>query len=454
MNFIDKDLRAVQEARVLMEQAAQAKKKLALYTQQQLDQAVDEMLQGIAPHLGTLVEQAVEETGIGCTQDERLMAQRLMERIKCTYKEMQCVGMLSAQPEQGMVEIGVPMGIIAAVLPAVSPVTAAVSAVLTAVKSGNAIVLTPHPRAVKTTAKTVAVLQESARKAGLAEGSIGCMETSAKEGALALLRHPEVSAVLNMGQESLLNFAEAHAKPVVYGGVAPGPAFIEKTADVAQAAADVVASRSFNYGTAAASEQYLVVDRQIADRAERALKQCGAYFMNQQEQDKLVHLLGIHGMHCGADKAYIGKSAQWLAVKAGFSVPEGTKVLVSRQDYITDFNPYASALLCPVLVMYIEDDWVHACEKCIELLMGESHSNTLSIHSSDSEVIGQFAMKKPVGRVLVNTPMAMGAVGCTTNLFPSLFLGGLTAKQGITADNISPKTFTYQRKAAFGVRAF
>ena len=126
--------------------------------------------------------------------------------------------------------------------------------------------------------------------------------------------------------------------------------------------------------------------------------------------------------------------------------------MVSQQKYITDINPYAGALLCPVLVFYIENDWMYACEKCMELLVNESCGHTLVIHSEDQDVIRQFMLKKPVGRILINTPAAFGAMGATTNLFPSMILGGLSAGLGITSDNVSPMNLVYMRNAAWGVR--
>lgn len=453
MNFVDKDLKAVQEARVLMEDAAEAIKTLALFEQNQLDRIVAHMLEVITPHLVALTAQSVQETGYGRKEDELLLSNHLVKNLKKSLADMKCVGVLQQDEKHGIVEIGVPMGCVAAALPAVSPVPAAISAVTSAVKAGNAIVITPHPLAAKVTAETVKILQEAAAEAGLPQGVIACMETSAKDGAVQLFSHQNTSLVLDIGEPKLLHTASLSGRPVLYGGIAPGPAFIERTANVRKAAADVVASRSFNYGIGAASEQYLVVDKQVADEAKQELIRCGAYFMNQEEQKKLTALLGLVPGSEGADKAYIGKSAQWLSAKAGFSVPADTKVLVSEQSYITDYNPYAKGLLCPVLVFYIEQDWVHACEKCIELLMGESRGNTLTIHSMDSKVIEQFAMKKPVGRVLINTPAVMGAMGITTELYPTVILGSVTARQGITADNVSPMNMIYRRKVAFGIRS-
>lgn len=455
MRSIDKDLKAVQEARVLMEEAAQAKKTLALFEQRQLDRIVGQMLCDIRPRLESLAGQSVEETGCGRKADELCLCRMLVEGMQKYLPQMKCVGVLEQDEENGLLEIGVPMGVIAAAVPSISPVAAVLCAAVAAIKAGNAVVFAPHPKAAGVTAQTAALLAQSAEQAGLPKGALACVQTADREGALAMFRHPHAALILNMGRASLLEDSSATGKPVLYGGIAPGPAFIEKTADLEKAAADIVTSRSFNNGMGPGGEQYVVADRQIAEAAKAQLKRQGAYFMTAGEQKQLTSLLGLHPHNpAGADRAYIGKSARWLAAKAGFTVPEDTRVLVSQQAYITDYDPYANGLLCPVMAFYIEEDWTHACEKCIELLVDGSKGNTLAIHSRDPEVIRQFALKKPVGRVLINTPAVMGAAGITTRLYPTVILGSVSASQGITADNVSPMNLIYRRKAAFGMRGF
>lgn len=453
MKFVDRDLMAVQEARVLMEEAGEARIALGTWKQEKLDRVVRAMMQACSERVEMLVQMAVGETGYGDVSDQVKICRFLISSLEKAYDGMQCVGILESCESVGVLEIGVPLGVIAVAVPALSPVSAVIFTALTAVKSGNAVVFAPHPRAVETTKKTVQILRESALAEGFPDGAISCMETSAKEGALELFTHPQTSLILNIGEEALYKETPA-GKPVIYGGIVPSPVFIERSADVKTAVTDIVAGRSFNCGIVSGSEQYVVADSRIAETAKREMVACQAYFMSEEEERKLIRLLGIGEKQGCAEKEYIGKSAEWLAGKAGFSVPKGTRVLVSEQTFITDFNPYASALLCPVMVFYIENDWMHACEKCMELLMGENHGNTLAIHSTDAEVIRQFALKKPVGRVLVNTSSSAGAMGVTTNLFPSAVLGSLSAGMGITAENVSPMNLIYRRKAAFGVRSF
>jgi len=148
----------------------------------------------------------------------------------------------------------------------------------------------------------------------------------------------------------------------------------------------------------------------------------------------------------------VGKSASFLSEKAGFSVGKDVKLLISFQKYVSETNPYSKEKLCPVIAYYIEDDWRLACEKCIELLISEGKGHTLVIHSKDPWVIEQFALKKPVGRILVNTPATYGSMGATTNIFPAMTLGSGSAGTGITSDNVSPKNLIYVRKVGYGVR--
>jgi acyl-CoA reductase-like NAD-dependent aldehyde dehydrogenase len=172
--------------------------------------------------------------------------------------------------------------------------------------------------------------------------------------------------------------------------------------------------------------------------------------MSEEEAQKLGAL--FFRPDGSAEPEIVGKSAKKLAERAGFQVPDSTVLLISEQKYVNNANPYSKEKLCPVLAYFIEDDWMHACEKCIELLISERSGHTLVIHSTDEEVIRQFALKKPVGRVLVNTPAIFGSMGATTNLFPAMTLGSGSTGVGITSDNVSPMNLIYIRKVGYGVR--
>jgi acyl-CoA reductase-like NAD-dependent aldehyde dehydrogenase len=269
-------------------------------------------------------------------------------------------------------------------------------------------------------------------------------------GTLEQINHSATSLIINTGVSSLLQASYNSGKPVIYGGNGNGPVFIERTADVRQAVRDILDSKSFDHGVVAGAEQSVVVDRSIAAEVKREFQSSGAFFMTKDEEQKLISVLFRSDGSIASEM--IGKSAQELAKRAGFFVSDNTSVLVSEQKYVSATNPFSKELLCPVLAYYIEDDWMNACEKCIELLINEKNGHTLVIHSRDEMVIRQFALKKPVARILVNTPATFGSMGATTNLFPAMTLGSRSAGAGITTDNVSPMNLIYIRKVGYGVR--
>ncbi|MDK2966432.1 MULTISPECIES: aldehyde dehydrogenase family protein [Lacrimispora] len=450
MSFVDKDLLSIQEARILMESARDAGKTMLTFPQEKLDQIVEGLAKAAKELAKELAVMSAEETGYGRAKDKLVKDTFVCDYVPMHLKDMKCVGILKEDPVHRTMDVGVPVGVIAALTPSVSPVSTAIYNVLIAVKSGNPIVIAPHERAVKVTGRLLDCMKEAGLRYGLPEGAIGYLKTVTRAGALELIHHPAAAMVVNTGVPELNREAAQSGKPYIYGGTGNGPVFIERTADIKQAVEDIIVSRTFDYGIVSAAEQYVVVDSLIAAEVKAEMLENGAYFMNGEEEKQLIVLLNLE--HGNADTEIMGRPASELARRAGFTVPENTSVLVSQQRYISDRNPFAKELLCPVLAYYIENDWMHACEKCMNLLVNESHGHTLVIHSRDEEVIRQFALKKPVGRVLVNTPATLGSMGMTTNLFPAMTLGSITAGAGITSDNVSPMNFIYIRKVGYGVR--
>nr|WP_314464624.1 aldehyde dehydrogenase family protein [uncultured Clostridium sp.] len=450
MNFVDKDLLSIQEARILMESARDAGKTMLTFPQEKLDMIVEGLAKAAKELAEELAIMSAEETGYGRAKDKLVKNTFVCGFLPKHLQDMKCVGVLNEDPVRKTMDVGVPVGVIAALTPSVSPVSTAIYNVLIAVKSGNPIVIAPHERAVKVTGRLLDCLKEAGLRYGLPEGAIGYLKTVTKAGALELIHHQAAAMVMNTGVPELNREAAESGKPYIYGGTGNGPVFIERTADIRQAVEDIIVSRTFDYGIVSAAEQYVVVDSLIAAEVKAEMLKNGAYFMNGEEEKQLIDLLNLE--HGNADTEIMGRPALELARRAGFPVPENTSVLVSQQKYISDRNPFAKELLCPVLAYYIENDWMHACEKCMNLLVNESHGHTLVIHSRDEEVIRQFALKKPVGRVLVNTPATLGSMGMTTNLFPAMTLGSITAGAGITSDNVSPMNFIYIRKVGYGVR--
>lgn len=451
MNIIDNDLLSIQEARILVENARDAQKMLATFPQKKLDEIVERMVEEVFKHAKELAMMSSDETNYGKWQDKVIKNHFVCEYLNKKLNGMNCIGIINNDEKKKIMDVGVPLGVIIALSPATSPISTTIYKALIAIKSGNAIIFSPNPRARKTTAKALDIMIRAAEGYGLPEGALSYLHTVTAAGTIELMNHRATSLIMNTGVPEMLESAYKSGKPVIYGGTGNGPAFIERTANIEQAVKDIIASKTFDNGIVSGAEQSVVVDSCIGAEVKRELQNNGAYFMTVEEAQKLGTILFPFNSK-NMDQELIGKSAVQLAKLAGFAVPNTTTVLISEQKYVSETNPYSREMLCPVLAYYIEDDWLHACEKCIELLLSDRTGHTLVIHSTDEEVIRQFALKKPVGRLLVNTPATFGSLGITTNLFPALTLGSGSAGHGMTSENVSPMNLIYVRKVGYGVR--
>ncbi len=450
MTVFDKDLYSVQEARILAEAAAEAKTALAEFTQDQLDEIVSGMMDAVIPHIPVLARQACEETGYGIAAHKMIKDRFVCESLKAALDGMQCVGIISEDAASHTMQIGVPVGVIAGFSPATSPVATTIFEAVIALKAGNTIVFSPHPRAEKVMARTLDLMIAGALEKGMPKGALSYLHTVAEEGAITLMQHPQVNLILNAGVPALLQAAKATGKPLIYGGGGNGPAFIERTADIRQAVRDIMDSKTFDNGMVSAAEQAIVVESCIEPQVRDALRIAGAYFMSEAEADRLGQM--ITRPDGGTRAEFVGVSAKVLAERAGFDPGEGVRLLIAQGSYAMSVRPFDKDKLCPVISYYIEDDWQNACQKCIELLFMKGGGHTLVIHSKDDYVIRQFALKKPVARLLVNTPATLGGMGMTTDLFPSMVLGSGITGQGITSENVSPMNLIYIRTVGWGTR--
>lgn len=448
--IIDNDLLSVQEARILAENAREAQKRLQAFSQSRLDVIVEHMAQEAAKYTKELAMMSADETDYGNWQDKLLKNRFVTEYLPRHLREMKCVGIIHRDEERQLLDIGVPLGVIVSLCPATSPVSTTIYNALIAIKSGNAVVFSPHPRAERTSARVFDILIEAAAEVGLPEGALSYLHTVTKAGTRELMQHEATSLIMVTGVPGMFDEAKHSGKPVIYGGAGNGPAFIEKTADLEQAVCDIIASKTFDNGVVSAAEQSVVVDGCVEPEVRALFEKHGAYFMNDDEAIRLGELFFFKDGTPNPEP--IGKTALELARWAKIEVPLDTTVLIAKQRYVSMSNPYSREKLCPVLSYYIEDDWMNACEKCIELLLTERKGHTLVIHSKDPMVIEQFALKKPVARILVNTPAVYGSMGMTTNLFPAMTLGSGTVGLGITSDNVSPLNLIYVRRVGIGVR--
>ena len=450
MNRIDNDLLSVQEARILVENAREAQKILGTFPQEKLNEIVRHMAEAAYKYAKELAVMSYEETGFGKWQDKYVKNIFASDFLYKKIRDMKVVGIIDEDEENKTLDIGVPVGVIVGLPPSTNPASTTIYKTLLAVKSGNAIVFSPHPKAKKTIARVLDILIRAAEESGLPSGAIGYLRTLAVDGTVALMNHKDTSLILITGVPKLVRAAYTSGKPTIYGGPGNGPAFIERSADIKKAVEDIIASRTFDNGIVSASEQSIVAEGCIADEVRQELRKNGAYFMSEQESKQLSQF--FFRPDDSLNPEFVGKSALELARQSGICVPEDTKVLISEQKYVSSAHPYSREKLCPVLAFYVEKDWMNACEKCVELLINEGRGHTLVIHSKNENVIREFALKKPVSRVLVNTPATLGGIGATTNLFPALTLGCGAAGGGFTSDNVSPLNLINIRKVGYGVR--
>jgi acetaldehyde dehydrogenase (acetylating) len=447
---LDRDLQSIQEVRDLIIKAKEAQRRLADFNQQQVDAICAAMVKACVANAQSLAKMAVEETGFGVWQDKVLKNLLGSSMTWDSVKDMKTVGILSKDEPRGIMEVAVPMGIVAALIPSTNPTSTAMYKAIIAVKAGNAIVFSPHPNAKNCIIQTVRIMAEAAEKAGAPEGLVQTISLTTMEATDTLLKHKDIGIILATGGEAMVRAAYSSGNPAIGVGPGNGPAYIEKTADIPLAVKHIFDSKTFDNGTICASEQSIVTESCIRDRVVAEVKRLGGYFMTPQESDKLSgFILRPNGT---MNQKIVGKSAQVIADMAGISIPPDTRILVSEQTEVSRTNPYSREKLCPILAFYVEENWEKACEKSIAILQNEGAGHTMMIHSQDAAVIHEFALRKPVSRLLVNTPGALGGVGATTNLAPALTLGCGAVGGSSTSDNITPLNLVNIRRIAWGRR--
>lgn len=447
MSMMDRDLLSIQEARILVESARDAHFLINEYQQKSLDAVVNGILAQAKKQVDWLIEEE-QDTELGNSQDKISLVQKLLPLWEEQLKKEKVIGVLNHDPAEKIRQIGVSLGVIVVALPAENVVLNTLYTTLIAAKSGNTIIFVPDEKVLDHTLKVVEWLAKICEKFSLPKGYIGCMENVSNEGVHELMVHQETALIIDIDCPEYIDTTHLTGKPIIYGGAGSTPVFIEKSADVKKAVGDIIRSRSFDNGLLPAAEQYVIAESTIAKEAKEEMIRLGAHFMTQEEEKKLVQCFELNDCR----KRLIGKDAYRLAQKAGFEVAEKTRVLVSEQDYIFAENPFARDLKCPILTFYLEPDWIHACEKCLDLLRKWRIGHTLAIHSKDTKMIREFAIKKPVGRMIVNDAASFNSLGIDSTLPASMILGAMTTGRGITTTNVTAKDLTYVRQIGYSTQ--
>ena len=444
----DKDLAARQEARCLCRGAEKAQKLLSFFPQEKLDAIVEAVAAAFGGRAEELARMASEETGFGNAADKAVKNRFASETVARAIRGMKTVGVLEEDPRRRLWEIGVPVGVIAAIVPSTNPTSTICYKALIALKSGNAIIFSPHPKALGCSLAAAKIVAAAAERAGAPAGSVGCLTMASMAGCQELMAAPEVRLILATGGPAMVKAAYSSGKPAIGVGAGNGPAYIHRSADVGQALASILRSKTFDYGTVCASEQSIIVESGMEAEVKRTAAGMGFYFMDPGEAGKLAKLL--FKPNGTLNPEIVGKPAGKLAQMAGFPVPEGTKVLVAREQEAGPTRPYSMEKLCPVLAFFVMDSEDAILEKAIEVLTHEGAGHTFAIHAQDRAVIEKFALRVPVSRFLVNTPAALGGIGATTGLFPALTLGCGAVGGSSSSNNIGPMDLVNIRRVAWG----
>ena len=451
MQAFDKDLQSVQEARDLSTKAFAAWKIWAHASQEQVDKVCAAMSAAALAASERLGIMAHEETGYGFSEHKKLKNEFAASNVWESIKDEKTVGVIHHDPVKRIYDIAWPVGVIAGLTPSTNPTSTVIYKILIAVKARDAIIIAPHPAAAKCSLEAARVMAQAAEANGAPPGLIACMENISLQGTQELMRHKYVALILATGGTPMVKAAHSTGKPAY--GVGPGnvPAYVDRSADLEKAARYIVSSKAFDNSTICASEQAVVADKPIAGRLAQLMQQQGAYFTSEHETHLLRELL--FNPDGSMNTATVGKPATYLAALAGFEVPQGTRVLVTRIKKTGKEEPLSREKLTTALAWYEEEGWEAGCERCIQLIQFGGRGHSLIIHATDQDVIMAFGLEKPVFRIVVNAMGTLGAIGLTTGVMPSLTLGAGGVGGSITGDNITTRHLFNIKRLAYELSA-
>jgi len=449
MMRIDKDLMSIQEVRNLIQKAKEAQKILADFSQEEIDRIVKAMAEEGMRAARWLAKVAVEETDIGDYEDKVIKNLFATKRVYDNIKDLKTVGIIYSDDLNRVYHIAEPVGVIAGLAPTTNPTSTALFKSLISIKARNAVIFSPHPRAVDCTCQAVEIMHKAAVHAGAPEGVLGCIHYPTLDATNLLMKHPDTALILATGGSGMVKAAYSSGKPAF--GVGPGnvPAYIERSADARKAVKAIIYSKTFDNGTICSSEQSIICEKENSKEVRRALEEAGGRFLSKEEIHKLERYAFRPDGSLNPD--IVGKPAAIIAERAGIKVDPDIKVLIAELEGVGMNFPLSREKLSPLLAYYEVNNWQEACELSKELLALGGMGHTLSIHSENEVIITRFALEKPASRIVVNTPSCLGAIGGTTGLVPSLTLGCGTLGGNSTSDNVGPMNLLNIKRLAYEI---
>lgn len=448
---MDADLKSIAAARRCAETAFVAYQQFLGTDPAHVDAIVQAMADAIEPEAARLGRLAVEETGYGNAEHKRVKDLMNARGTADWLRDVTTLGMLWRDDATKIAAFGEPMGVVAALIPVTNPTSTVIFKVLSAVKAGNAIVCAPHPRGVKSGLEVVRIMSDIADQMGAPKGLVQCLDQVTIQGTAELMKHRRTSLVMATGGPGMVKAAYSSGKPTLAVGAGNVPCYVHKSMkdDLDEVAEQIIASKSFDYGTACVSEQSVIADPEIARDLRHELKLKGAYFCTPAEADRLAKVIFTDRNAMNPER--VGQSPEKLAEFASFSIPPHTKCLVSDESEIGWHRPLSAEKLNPVLAFYEARDSNHGIEIAhnIARFGGWGHSSV--IHSHDPDAVAQFS-SIPTGRILVNVPAIHGGAGYATDLEPSFMLGTGTWSGSITSDNVTALHLINIKRVAYANR--
>ena len=405
-----------------MKAMKEAQKVFATYTQEQVDKIFYEAAKAANQQRIPLAKMAVEETGMGVVEDKIIKNHYAAEYIYNVYKDAKTCGVIEEDKAYGIKKVAEPLGLIAAVIPTTNPTSTAIFKCLIALKTRNAIIISPHPRAKKCTIAAAKVVLDAAVKAGAPEGIIGWIDVPSLDLTNEVMRSSDT--ILATGGPGMVRAAYSSGKPALGVGAGNTPVIIDDTADVRLAVNSIIHSKTFDNGMICASEQSVTVLEPVYDAVKKEFQDRGCYFLKQDELDKVRKTIIING---ALNAKIVGQPAAKIAAMAGVTVPETTKILIGEVESVDISEEFAHEKLSPVLAMYKAKTFDEALAKAERLVAdgGYGHTSSLYINVNEKEKMAKHAAAMKTCRILINTPSSQGGIGDLYNfkLTPSLTLG-------------------------------
>lgn len=449
MKTLDYDLQSSQEMRDSVQIAKEAQVQYSKFSQQEVDKIVKKVVDAVSDKLTYLAELAVKETEMGVVEHKTMKNELASAAVYESIKDEKTIGVINEDSVSGDIEIAYPWGVIAGIIPTTNPTSTAIFKAIIALKTGNALVVSPHPNAVNCTIEALKICHDAATSAGAPEGLISWLSKPTLIATTEMMSHKDIDLILATGGGGLVKAAYSSGTPAQ--GVGPGnaPVYIEKTANISEAVKNILDSNEFDNGVLCSTEEHLIIDESIKQETLKELKKNGAYYLNEKEKKMLESVISLTPGQLNTN--IVGKSAIKIAELAGISVPKETRALIAEETKVGKDAPLSFEKMSPILSLYTVEDYHEAKDRSIEILNTKGRGHTFGIHTQDHKIAKEFSIEIPSGRILINTMCSLGAAGGTTNLTPTLMVGCGSYGGNISSENITARHLINTKVGAYGV---